>query len=268
MPCTTAASAACGCRATSICSAVRWALKRCASRSDMAAVLAASSSPSSPRHRSRRPVAETLAQLFQRAQRLRFGLAHQAAMNHGLAVAVDGDDGTGCGLHVRAVVLQAIFQRLQLFAHGFAFLPKASASALSSSSASSAASTAWPVGASALQLRCVRLRACSARAALSAHAGKRAGRHGSRPAWHPPGPTLGADSGGDARQLVLRQPFQQRGIGQIYTRIIFREQVTAHATACGPVAVQPDKAHQRMPAGVDFGQAFAAGWWRCHCGAS
>ena len=78
-----------------------------------------------------------------------------------------------------------------------------------------------------------------------------------------PGPTLGADSGGDARQLVLRQPFQQRGIGQIHTRIIFREQVTAHATACGLVAVQPDKAHQRMPAGVDFpfGQAFAQVGW-------
>jgi hypothetical protein len=46
--------------------------------------------------------AETLPQLFQRAQRLGLGFAQQAAMNHGLAVAVDGDDGTGCGLHVRA----------------------------------------------------------------------------------------------------------------------------------------------------------------------
>ena len=39
-------------------------------------------------------------------------------MNHGLAVAVDGNDGTGCGLHVRAVVLQAILQPLQLIAQG------------------------------------------------------------------------------------------------------------------------------------------------------
>jgi hypothetical protein len=90
----------------------------------MAAVLGcSSSSPSSPSSSfaaslSRRNPARP----FQRAQRLGLGFAHQAAMNHGLAVAVDGDDGTGCGLHVRAVVLQAIFQRLQLLAHGFAFL--------------------------------------------------------------------------------------------------------------------------------------------------
>ncbi len=77
--------------------------------------------------------------------------------------------------------------------------------------------------------------------------------------------------GGDARQLVLRQPFQQRGIGQVHARIAFREQVTADAAACGLVGVQPDEAHQRMPVGVDFalGQAFAQrGGWRCHCGAS
>jgi hypothetical protein len=66
----------------------------------MAAVLGcSSSSPSSSfrlRLRRRNPAAA-----FQRAQRLGLGFAHQAAMNHGLAVAVDGDDGTGCGLHVR-----------------------------------------------------------------------------------------------------------------------------------------------------------------------
>ena len=66
--------------------------------------------------------AETLPQPFQRAKRLGLGLAQQAAMNHGLAVAAGGDDGTGSGLHGRAVVLQAIFQRLQLFAQDFAFL--------------------------------------------------------------------------------------------------------------------------------------------------
>ena len=62
-----------------------------------------------------------LAQLFQRAQRLGLGLAQQPAMDHGLPVAVDGDDGTGCGFHARAVALQAVFQRLQLLAQGFAF---------------------------------------------------------------------------------------------------------------------------------------------------
>jgi hypothetical protein len=69
----------------------------------------------------------------------------------------------------------------------------------------------------------------------------------------------------------LRQPFQQRGIGQIHARIAFREQVAADAAACGFVGVQPDEAHQRMPVGVDFalGQAFAqVRGWRCHCGAS
>ena len=35
-------------------------------------------------------------------------------MNQGLPAAVDGDDGTGCGLHGWAVILQAILQRLQL----------------------------------------------------------------------------------------------------------------------------------------------------------
>jgi hypothetical protein len=65
--------------------------------------------------------AETLPQPFQRAQRLGLGFAQQPAMNHGLPVAVDGDDGTGCGLHVGRIVLQAIFQRLQLLAQAFAF---------------------------------------------------------------------------------------------------------------------------------------------------
>jgi hypothetical protein len=46
--------------------------------------------------------AETAPQLFQRAQRLGFGFAQQAAMNHGFAVAVDGDDGTGHLAHVGA----------------------------------------------------------------------------------------------------------------------------------------------------------------------
>jgi len=48
---------------------------------------------------------EPLAQPLQRAQRLGLCLAQQAAMNHGLAVAVDGHDGTGCGLYARVVPL-------------------------------------------------------------------------------------------------------------------------------------------------------------------
>src|SRR3546814_6139624 len=65
--------------------------------------------------------------------------------------------------------------------------------------------------------------------------------------------------GGKAGQLVLRQPFQQRGIGQIHAAIGFREQIAAGATACGLVSIQPDEAHQRVPVGVNLalGQAVA-----------
>ena len=67
-----------------------------------------------------------------------------------------------------------------------------------------------------------------------------------------PRPTFGLHFGGDARQLVLRQPFQQRGIGQIHAFVAFGEQVAADAAAFALVGVQPDEAHQRMPVGVDF----------------
>ena len=54
MPCTSAASATCGCRATSICSAaVRWALNRCASWSDRLAAWAGRRRPRAPRWRLR-----------------------------------------------------------------------------------------------------------------------------------------------------------------------------------------------------------------------
>ena len=74
-----------------------------------------------------------------------------------------------------------------------------------------------------------------------------------------PRPTLGAYFGGDARQLVLRQPFQQGRIVEVHARVTFCEQVTANTAARLLVGVQPDEAHQRMPVGVDFsfGQAFA-----------
>src|SRR3546814_1016585 len=57
--------------------------------------------------------AETLPQLCQRPQRLRLGFAQQAAMNHGLAVAVERDDGTGHGANVRGVVAQTFLDGLQ-----------------------------------------------------------------------------------------------------------------------------------------------------------
>ena len=86
-----------------------------------------------------------------------------------------------------------------------------------------------------------------------------------------PRPTFGLHFGGDARQLVLRQPFQQRGIGQIHAFVAFGEQVAADAAAFALVGVQPDEAHQRMPVGVDFafGETVAqVVRLRCHVGAS
>jgi hypothetical protein len=177
-------------------------------------------------------------------------------MNHGLAVAVDGDDGTGCGLHVRAVVLQAIFQRLQLLAQGFAFLLQGIGLFLV---------LGVQRGIHGFGQACILVCSFSMRCASRLFGSRRslgARWKACRSAWVTPGvapAALGADSGGDACQLVLRQPFQQRGIGQIHARIAFREQVAADAAACGFVGVQPDEAHQRMPVGVDFalGQAFA-----------
>lgn len=74
-----------------------------------------------------------------------------------------------------------------------------------------------------------------------------------------PRPAFGLHLGGDACQLVLRQPFQQRGIGQIHARVTFREQVAAHTTACGSVGIQPHEMHQRMPVCVNLalGEAVA-----------
>jgi hypothetical protein len=178
-------------------------------------------------------------------------------MNHGLAVAVDGDDGTGCGLHVRAVVLQAIFQRLQLLAHGFAFLLQGIGLVLvlGVQRGIHGFGQFLHLGLQlldALRFALVRLAALPRRTLEGVQVGMGHARRGIHPR-----PALGLHLGGDACQLVLRQPFQQRGIGQIHARIAFREQVAADATACGFVGVQPDEAHQRMPVGVDFalGQA-------------
>ena len=74
-----------------------------------------------------------------------------------------------------------------------------------------------------------------------------------------PSPALGLHLCGDARQLVLRQSFQQRGVGQVHACIALREQVAADAAARLLVGVQPDEAHQRMPVGVNLAlrQTFA-----------
>jgi hypothetical protein len=201
--------------------------------------------------------AETLPQPFQRSQRLGLGLAQQPAMNRGLAVAVDGDDGSGCGLHVRAVVLQAIFQRLQLFAQGFAFLLQRVRLffVLGIQRGIEGFAHLLHLGLQlldALRLALGRFAPLPRGTLESVQVGMgHAGR-----SIHPC-PLLGANSGGNVSQLVLCQAFQQRGIGQIHTRVTFREQVAAHATACGLVGIQPDKTHQWMPVGVDFalGQA-------------
>ncbi|MPM60898.1 hypothetical protein SDC9_107752 [bioreactor metagenome] len=204
-------------------------------------------------------VAEPLTQLFQRAQRLGLGLAQQPPMNHGLAVAVDGHDGTSCGLHVRAVSLQAFFQRLQLLAQGFAFLLQGIGLAL-------------VVGVhrgihrfghllhfglqllDALRLTLVGFAPLPRCALEGVQVGMGHARRGIGPS-----PALGLHLGGDARQLVLRQPFQQGGVGQVHARIILCEQVTPNAAARLLVGVQPDEAHQRMPVRINLalGQALA-----------
>src|SRR3546814_15763836 len=61
--------------------------------------------------------AETAPQLFQRAQRLGLGFGQQAAMNDGLAVAVDGDDGTGHLAHLGGIALQGVPRVLQFADH-------------------------------------------------------------------------------------------------------------------------------------------------------
>jgi hypothetical protein len=238
---------------------VRWALNRCASRSDRARGLGLRRRRPRLRRRSGFAfgAAETLPQPFQRAQRLGLGLAQQAAMNHGLAVAVDGDDGTGCGLHVRAVVLQAIFQRLQLFAHGFAFLlQRVGLVLVLGVQAASTASASSCILVCSFSMRAAS-RLFGSRRSLGALESVQVGMGHARRGIHPC-PALGAHVLGHACQLVA-PAFQQRGIGQIHARIAFREQVAADAAACLPVGVQPDEAHQRMPVGVDFalGQALA-----------
>ncbi|CRR74684.1 hypothetical protein PAERUG_P53_London_9_VIM_2_02_13_00489 [Pseudomonas aeruginosa] len=78
-------------------------------------------------------------------------------------------------------------------------------------------------------------------------------RHGLHPC-----PTLGAHVLGQRCQLLAHQSFQHPGVGEVGSGIAFGEQVAADATACLPVGVQPDEAHQRVR-GVDFplGQACA-----------
>lgn len=66
-----------------------------------------------------------------------------------------------------------------------------------------------------------------------------------------PGPALGAHALGQRVQLLAHQPLQQRGIGQVHTRVILCEQVAADAAARLRIGLQPDEAHQRMTH-IDF----------------
>ena len=182
-------------------------------------------------------------------------------MDHGLPVAIDGDDGTGRLLHARAVVQQAILQRLQLLAQALAFLLQGFGLVL----------VVFLHGRihgftdglhpglqllDALRFALVRFAALP-RGALE---GLQVGMgHGGRDVH--PSPAFRPHLGGNACQLVLRQPLQQGGIIEVHPRVVLREQVAADAAACGFVGIQPDEARQRMPIGVNLalGQALAQG---------
>lgn len=62
-------------------------------------------------------VRETLPLPVQRAQRLGLGFTQQPAMDDGFALAVDADDGTGDGAHVRGVALRGFLDGLQFAGH-------------------------------------------------------------------------------------------------------------------------------------------------------
>mmetsp|Transcript_5956 Transcript_5956/g.23577 ORF Transcript_5956/g.23577 Transcript_5956/m.23577 type:complete len:408 (+) Transcript_5956:3722-4945(+) len=180
-------------------------------------------------------------------------------MNHGLAVAVNGDDGPGCGLHVRGISLQAILQRLQLLAQPLAFLLQrvGLVLVLGVHRGIHRFGDLLHLGLQlldALRFALVGFAPLSRSTLEGVQVSVGHARRGIGPS-----PALGLHFGGDARQLVLCQPFQQRGVGQVHARITFREQVAADAAACGFVAVQSDEAHQRMVVSVNLalGEAFA-----------
>ncbi|CUJ49030.1 Uncharacterised protein [Achromobacter xylosoxidans] len=202
--------------------------------------------------------AEAAPQLFQRAQRLGLGFAQQAAMNNSLAVAVDGDDGTGHLAHFGGVALQGILRVLQFSDHLIAPLFQLLGLGL-------------VLGvAGFFQFGVDLFEAGFQRGDAAGLAGGRLAavargvlerlpflvgqmRHGLHPC-----PALGAHVLGQRCQLVAHERFQHCGIGEVGSGIAFREQVAADAAACLPVGVQPDEAHQRVR-GVDFalGQALA-----------
>ncbi|CUI28818.1 Uncharacterised protein [Achromobacter xylosoxidans] len=200
--------------------------------------------------------AETLPQLFERPQRLRLGLAQQAAMNHGLAFAVERDDRTGHSAHVRGVVAQTIFDGLQFFGHVLAarFQRLGLVLALRVVGFFQFGVDLFEAG---LQGRDTAGFAGGRFAALARRVLERLAvgvahmRHG----FHPR-PALGAHVLSQRVQLVAYQRFQQCGVGQIGSGIAFREQVAADAASFLHVGVQTDETHQRMRGG-DFalGQA-------------
>ena len=259
MPCTSAASATCGCRATSICSAaVRWAAP--AGRTwrrawGVVGILAVSSFPASPSLP--KPAAAVQACAVPLP-----ACAQQATMNHGLAVAVDGDDGTGGSFDGFPVVLQAIFQRLQLFAQVFAFLLQSVG--LSSSSASRRHPRPRPAPASWFAARCVGLRACPA-ALLGAR------WKACRSAWVVPVASTHAQPSAftsAARLASLSCAIRSSSVASVrYTPLSASANRSRRVPPPAASSIQPNEAHQRMPVGINLalGQAVAQVMrLRCH----
>ncbi|KEZ03609.1 hypothetical protein GQ57_23490 [Burkholderia sp. MSh2] len=208
--------------------------------------------------------AETLPQLFECPQRLRLGLAQQAAMNHGVAFTVKRDDGTGHGAHVWGIALQTVLDGLQFLGHLFAarfqrfhLVPILGVVGFFQFGVELV--EAILQGRDAAGFAAGRFAALARRVLERLPLGVVHVRHG----FHPR-PALGAHVLGLRVQLVAHQRFQQRGVGQVGSRVAFREQVAEDATACMRVGVQPDETHQRMRGG-DFtlGQAVA----QCGCAA-
>ncbi|CAB3770402.1 hypothetical protein LMG29739_05772 [Paraburkholderia solisilvae] len=171
--------------------------------------------------------AETLPQLFQRPQCLGLGLAQQTAMNHGLAFAVERDDGTGHGAHVRGVVTQAFLDGLQFLDHLLAARFQRLGLVLVLGVVGFfefgiELVEAGLQGRDAAGFADVRFAALARRVLERLAVGVAHVRYG----FHPR-PALGAHVLGLRIQLAAHQRFQQRGIGQVGSGIAFGEQVAA-----------------------------------------
>ena len=191
-------------------------------------------------------------------------------MNHGSPFAVDGDDGPGCGLHVRARSRKPSSSACNCSPR-FRLLPARRRPFLVVGRPSRHPRLRRLPASWFAASRCVGLRACSARGApLGALEGLQVGiGHGGVASTH--GPAFGALSRRRCPPACLRQPFQQRGIGQIHARIAFRRQGRG---GCRRPPVRRCPARRSAPAdagrrrfrarsGVRAGCGRMA---RCHCG--